>query len=175
MWPLVNSRNRSVYKGIKKIIWYREKMKNRVWKDTCIPGFITALFITGKIWKQPKCPSTDERIKTTRRWALCVYVCVFVDGVQSVMSDSLRPHGLYSPPASSVHGISQARILEWIAVSSWGSSQPRDLCLLNWLVCSLSLSLQGSPMYKRTSLSHKKEWNNVINSNTDGPRDCRMK
>ena len=127
MWPLVNSRNRSVYKGIKKIIWYREKMKNRVWKDTCIPGFITALFITGKIWKQPKCPSTDERIKTTRRWALCVYVCVFVDGVQSVMSDSLQPHGLYSPPASSVHGISQARILEWVTISfSRGSSQPRD-------------------------------------------------
>ena len=24
---------------------------------------------------------------------------------RSVMSDSLRPHGLYSPPGSSVHGI----------------------------------------------------------------------
>ena len=32
-----------------------------------------------------------------------------------------------SPPASSVHGISQARILEWVAISfSRGSSQPRD-------------------------------------------------
>ena len=31
-----------------------------------------------------------------------------------------------SPPGSSVHGILQARILEWVAVpSSWGSSQPR--------------------------------------------------
>ena len=25
-----------------------------------------ALFTTGKTWKQPKCPSTDERIKKTR-------------------------------------------------------------------------------------------------------------
>ena len=25
--------------------------------------FIAALFIIAKIWKQPKCPSTDERIK----------------------------------------------------------------------------------------------------------------
>ena len=32
-----------------------------------------------------------------------------------------------SPPVSSVHGILQARILEWIAISfSRGSSQPRD-------------------------------------------------
>ena len=33
----------------------------------------------------------------------------------------------YSPPGSSVHGILQARILEWVAISfSRGSSQPRD-------------------------------------------------
>ena len=32
-----------------------------------------------------------------------------------------------SPPGSSVHGISQARILEWVAISSSrGSSRPRD-------------------------------------------------
>ena len=32
-----------------------------------------------------------------------------------------------SPPGSSVHGILQARILEWVAMpSSRGSSQPRD-------------------------------------------------
>ena len=37
----------------------------------------------------------------------------------------LRPHGLYSSP-DSVHGISQARILEWVAISfSKRSSQPR--------------------------------------------------
>ena len=33
----------------------------------------------------------------------------------------------YSPRASSVHGISQARVLEWVAISSSrGSSRPRD-------------------------------------------------
>ena len=32
-----------------------------------------------------------------------------------------------SQPGSSVHGIFQARILEWVAISfSWGSFQPRD-------------------------------------------------
>ena len=33
----------------------------------------------------------------------------------------------YSPPGSSVHGISKARILEWVVISfSTGSSQPRE-------------------------------------------------
>ena len=43
------------------------------------------------------------------------------------MSKSLWPHGLCSLPDASVHGIFQARILEWAADSfSRGSSQPRD-------------------------------------------------
>ena len=44
----------------------------------------------------------------------------------SVVSDSLRPHGL-QPSNSSVQGILQARILEWVAFPfSRGSSRPRD-------------------------------------------------
>ena len=43
-----------------------------------------------------------------------------------VMPDSLQAHGL-PHPSSSVHGIFQARVLEWVAISfSRGSSQPRD-------------------------------------------------
>ena len=42
------------------------------------------------------------------------------------VSDPLDPMGC-SPPGSSVHGIFQARILEWVAISfSRGSSPPRD-------------------------------------------------
>ena len=45
----------------------------------------------------------------------------------SVMSDSLWPPRTGSPPGSSIHGIFQARVLEWVAISfSRGSSQPRD-------------------------------------------------
>ena len=32
-------------------------------KDVCTPMFIAALFKIARSWKQPKCPSTDERIK----------------------------------------------------------------------------------------------------------------
>ena len=42
-----------------------------------------------------------------------------------VLSDSLRPRD-HSLPGSSVHGILKARILEWVAMPSWGSSWPRD-------------------------------------------------
>ena len=45
----------------------------------------------------------------------------------SVVSNSLQTHGLCIPPGSFVHGILQARILEWVAIPfSRGSSRPRD-------------------------------------------------
>ena len=53
----------------------------------------------------------------------------------SVLSDSLQPHGLYLPH-SSVHGISQARISEWVAIFLLrGSSQPRDRTHVSWVSC----------------------------------------
>ena len=45
----------------------------------------------------------------------------------SLMSNSLWHHGDCSPPGSSVNGILQARILEWVAIPFSGvSSRPRD-------------------------------------------------
>ena len=55
-----------------------------------------------------------------------------------------------SPPGSSVHGVPQARILEWVAISSSkGSSRPRDrTCascgLLHWQADSLPLGIPPS-------------------------------
>ena len=43
----------------------------------------------------------------------------------------------YSPPGSSVHGILQARIMEWAAISiSRGSSQPRDRTRISGISCN---------------------------------------
>ena len=56
-----------------------------------------------------------------------------------------------SPSASSVHGILQARILEWVAMpSSMGifltqGSNLSLLCLLHWQAGSLPLLLSGKP------------------------------
>ena len=66
----------------------------------------------------------------------------------SVVSDSCDPADC-SLPGSSVHGILQARMLEWVAISSSrGSSQPRDRtivsCTGRWIL--LLLSHWGSPL-----------------------------
>ena len=48
----------------------KEKQKNKtlIRKDSCAPMFRVALFIIAKIWKPPKCPSTDEWIK--KMWCM---------------------------------------------------------------------------------------------------------
>ena len=63
-----------------------------------------------------------------------------------VVSDSCDPMDC-SLPGSSIHGILQARILEWVAMSfSRGSSQPRNR---TWVFCLqadfLPVSHKGSP------------------------------
>ena len=40
--------------------------ETKIEKDTCIPFFIAALFTVARTWKQPRCPSTDER--TEKLW-----------------------------------------------------------------------------------------------------------
>ena len=53
----------------------------------------------------------------------CMYLFVLS---HSVISYSLWPHGPYSLPGSSIHGIFQARILMWVTTSySRGSCPPR--------------------------------------------------
>ena len=57
-----------------------------------------------------------------------------------VMSDSFRPHG-WGPPGSSVHGISEARILEWLPLPTPAAAAAKSLqscpTPCNPMVCSL--------------------------------------
>ena len=77
--------------------------------------------------------------------ALCILGMLFS---HSGMSDSCDPMDC-SPPGSSVHGISQARILEWAAISSSRGIFPTRglnlclLCVLHWPADSLPLSHLG--------------------------------
>ena len=67
----------------------------------------------------------------------------------SVMSDSLRPHGLW-PTDSSVHGISQLRILEWVAISF----SRKSLCLICCIFHQKSLFIDNveSALYQKSTL-----------------------
>ena len=76
-----------------------------------------------------------------------------------------------SPPGFSVHGILQARILEWAAMpSSRGSFWPSDWtcvsCLLCWQTGSVPLAPPGKPLWVpynhsnfTSSCSHKRDQN----------------
>ena len=61
----------------------------------------------------------------------------------------------YSTPGSSVHGILQARILEWVAVSSSrGSSQPRDQTCVSCIVGRFFTTEPSSWLYFTNVLSN---------------------
>ena len=62
--------------------------------------------------------------------SLCVFVCALVAHSCPTLFDPMD----CSPPGSSVHGILQARIPEWVAMSfSRGSSQLRDGTRLSYI------------------------------------------
>ena len=68
--------------------------------------------------------STNQMGKQTAHSCLC-----------SVVSDALGPHGL-KPARFLCHGTSQARILEWVAISSSRrSSQSRDQTHFSCITC----------------------------------------
>ena len=57
-----------------------------------------------------------------------------------------------SPPGSSVHGILQTRVMEWVAMpssrgSSWCRNQTRVSCLLHWQAGSLPLVFFLKPWF----------------------------
>ena len=57
----LKARNKTTIPAIPLLGIYLAETK--IEKDTCIPFFIAALFTIARIWKQPRCPSTDEWIK----------------------------------------------------------------------------------------------------------------
>ena len=70
-------------------------------------------------------------IQQSHCWAYIKLVCVCVQLLQSCLT-LCDPMGC-SPPGSSVHGILQARILEWVAMPfSMGSSWPWDWTCICW-------------------------------------------
>ena len=50
-------------------IYLRDKKNADTKEDTCTPMFIAALSTIAKLWKEPKCPSTDKWIK--KIWSIC--------------------------------------------------------------------------------------------------------
>ena len=78
--------------------------------------------------------------------SMCVYVCLVTQS-RLTLHDPMD----CSPPDSSVHGILQPRILEWVAISfTRGSSWPRDWTWVSCISCTgrqiLTTVPPGKPM-----------------------------
>ena len=79
--------------------------------------------------------------KTFKKKNNCIFVNIFKNWISGPCMHAQLCLTLCSPidcnlPGSSVHGILQARILEWVAIpSSRGSSQPRDQTHVSCVSC----------------------------------------
>ena len=75
---------------------------------------------------------------------ICMKVQVLVTQSYLTLCDSMD----YSPPGSSVHGILQTRILEWVVIpSSKGSSQPRNRTCVFCIAGRFPTVLATQPMW----------------------------
>ena len=55
---------------------HSKELKVGTQTDICTLMFKVALSIIAKRWKQPKCPSTDERI--SKMWCVSMYMCTCI-------------------------------------------------------------------------------------------------
>ena len=63
---------------------YIQKIETLNQKDTCTPMLIAELFfIIAKVWKQPKCPSTDEWMKMWYVYTMKYYSAIKKNEIMS--------------------------------------------------------------------------------------------
>jgi hypothetical protein len=65
---------------------YPKECDSGYYKGTCTPMFIAALFTIAKLWKQPRCPTTDEWIK--KMWYL--YTMELYSATESFLNEGVR-------------------------------------------------------------------------------------
>ena len=104
-----------------------------------------------KIWVHEDVMDNSKNKFSTKCMSSCINILSVCLSAQSCMT--LYTHMDYSLPGSSVHGIPQARILEWVVdSSSKGSSQPRDQSHIFYVSC-----IGGQILYHTGSQSAKSQ------------------
>jgi hypothetical protein len=70
MWRLLKNLNIDLlYDPVIPLLQiYPKECNSGYYRGTCASMFIAELFTTAKLWKQPKCPTTDEWFK--KMWFL---------------------------------------------------------------------------------------------------------
>ena len=134
-----------------------------VFHDSCKPKLSAKFLEVGLLSQRVNAPGEQ-----------CMHAC-------SVVSDSCDPKD-YSQQAAPVHGVLQARILEWGAISfSRGSSRLRDWTRISRISCIsrrilLSLCHLGSLNIVRFPITnwHSQCWNSVQSVLTSNGNACNL-
>ena len=107
------------------------------WKDSLQRFFTLKAFLEALRWSRK--PNLHKSFQELVFWVCAKLLQLCLPQLDTVSWTQLCNPMDYSLPGSSVHGIFQARILEWVAVpSSRGSSWPRD-----WTHASYISALAG--------------------------------
>ena len=69
--------------------------ENRISRDIFTPMFIAGLFTVAKIWKQPKCPSTDGWIK--KMLCISIYPSIYLSTYLSIYLDRYTQWNITQP------------------------------------------------------------------------------
>ena len=133
--------------------------------QTCNCISSAAVYDASPAWRPPAPPRTTHRLSLGRSWHCrvvhisscggCLSIFPTVFPAVCVSDAQLCDPTDCSPPGSSAYGIPQARILEWVAISSSrGSSQPGDQLLqadsLPSEPCQSFLYPHHSPVIRKT-------------------------
>ena len=96
--------------------------------DPDIPYFTLLLQLKSVHKYSLKKNNNDMKILAQKKIFITSHICSGINSVSLTQSYMTFCDPMdYSPPGSSVHGILQARILEWVTISSSrASSHPRD-------------------------------------------------
>ena len=69
--------------------------ETKIGKDTCIPLFIEALFTIARMWKQPRCPLTDEWIQKLYTHTMKYYLALKRNTFEAVLMRWMNLELLY--------------------------------------------------------------------------------
>jgi hypothetical protein len=99
-------------------------------RGTCTPMFIAALFTIAKIWKQPRCPTTDKWIK--KMWYLYTMEFYAVMTKNEILSFTSNCMDLENIILSEVSQAQKSYFLPYMWTLDLGQIQQ---CCWTWVTC----------------------------------------
>ena len=146
--------------SILQSVWRVKWCQSVPWRTLSIPLPVFMLISIFLIWNLLK-SFVFSFLYCSTLSPVCIFYLPLIKNVcvsRSVVSNSLQPRGLYSPPGSSIHGVLQAMILELVAIPiSRGSSlstQGSNPGPLHWQADALPSEPPEKHMYTETEVQN---------------------